>query len=31
MGNLDLGATGTDFIAILQYILITVSLKDFQM
>ena len=31
MGNPDFGATGTDFMAILLYILITASLKDFQM
>ena len=29
IGNPDLGATGTDLMAILQYILITASLKDF--
>ena len=31
MGNVDLSATGTDFMAILQYILIKASSKDFQM
>ena len=31
MGNLDLGATDTDFMGILQLILITASSKDFQM
>ena len=30
MGNPDLGATGTNFWEILQYILITASYKDFQ-
>ena len=30
MGNPDLRATGTDFIAILQYTLTTASSKDFQ-
>ena len=29
--NSNLGATGTDFMVILQYILITASSKDFQM
>ena len=31
MGNPYLGATGTDFMAMLQYIFITASSKDFQM
>ena len=31
MGNLDLGATDTDFMGIFQLILITASSKDFQM
>ena len=31
MENLDLGATDTDFMGILQLILITASSKDFQM